>query len=96
MIDEQAKKAKAAAKRQERKAKQTAKLIERSNSKVASDSVQLSIDGGKDSELADLQYHKSKAFAHIDADILALAIDSLGAALPTEANIEAAIERLMR
>ena len=96
MIDEQAKKAKAAAKRQERKAKQTAKLIEKSNSKVASDSVQLSIGEGKDSGLVDFDIHTHHTFAHIDADILALAIASLGDAPHTIDNIEAAIDRLMR
>ena len=86
-------------KQAKRKTKPRAKLlesIELGNQVINADRLNLSEPRLGDVRLVDLKYHTSKAFAHIDADILALAIDSLGAALPTEANIEAAIERLMR
>ena len=86
-------------KQAKRKTKPRAKLlesIEPGNQVINADRLNLSEPRLDDEGLADLQYHTSKAFAHVDADILALAIDSLGADLPTEANIEAAIERLMR
>ena len=70
--------------------------IDKSNEAINADRLNLSEPRLDDVRLVDLEYHISKAFAHIDADILALAIDSLGAAPLTEANIEAAIERLMR
>jgi DNA-binding MarR family transcriptional regulator len=99
-IKQQQEEQKAMEKKQaKRKAKPRAKLlesIEPGNQVINADRLNLSEPRCDDVRLADLQYHTSKAFAHIDADILALAIDSLGAALPTEANVEAAIERLMR
>jgi hypothetical protein len=84
------------AKRKTRRKVETLVSIEPGNQVINADRLNLSEPRLDDERLVDLQYHTSKAFAHIDADILALAIDSLGAALPTEANIEAAIERLMR
>ena len=60
------------------------------------DSVSLSDSMGSDEGLAEKQIHTQARFSHIDADILELAIASLGDAPLTDANIEAAIERLMR
>ena len=84
------------AKRKPKSKVETLVAIDKSNEAINADKLNLSEPRCDDERLVDLEDYTSKAFAHIDADILALAIDSLGAALPTEANIEAAIERLMR
>ena len=78
------------------KRKNKRKPIEKSNQTINADMLNLSESAGCDDVLVELKDYTSTSFAHVDSDILALAIDSLGAALPTEANIEAAIERLMR
>lgn len=97
MIEAKEKKAKVEAKRQQRKDKLKAKLIEKNNSKVDANSVQLSMDEGFDSELVDLQ--SNKQYAHIDADILelavTLAIKQAGDGA-THADIDAAIDKLLR
>lgn len=72
------------------------KPIEPSNQVVNADSLNLSDPVRDDERLVDLKVHTQARFSHIDADILALAIDSLGAATLTDANIEAAIDRLLR
>ena len=84
------------AKRKTKRKQSNLVAIDKSNEAINADRLNLSETRLDDEGLADLEYHISKAFAHIDADILALAIDSLGAAPLTEASIEAAIERLMR
>jgi len=84
------------AKRKTKRKVETLVSIEPGNQAINADRLNLSEPRLDDEGLADLQDYISKAFAHIDADILSLAIDSLGAAPLTEVNIEAAIERLMR
>ena len=99
-IRQQEKEQKAMEKKQaKRKAKPRAKLlesIEPGNQVVNVDSLNLSESTGGDGRLAELEEYTSTAFAHIDADILALAIASLGDAPHTVDNIEAAIDKLMR
>ena len=86
-------------KQAKRKAKPRAKLlesIEPGNRMINVDSLNLSESTGGDGKLVDLEEYTNHTFAHIDADILALAIASLGDAPHTVDNIEAAIDKLMR
>lgn len=99
-IRQQEKEQKAMEKKQaKRKAKPRDKRlesIEPGNRMVNVDSLNLSESTGGDGKLADFDIHTHHTFTNIDADILALAIASLGDAPHTEANIEAAIDRLIR
>lgn len=95
-VRQQEKERQAMERKQAKRNSRRRKPIEPGNQIVNADSLNLSDSRGCDEELVDFQSHISEAFAHIDADILALAIASLGDAPHTEASIEAAIDRLMR
>ena len=84
------------AKRKTRRKVETLVSIEPGNQVINADRLNLSKLTGGDGKLAELEEYTSTAFAHIDADILALAIASLGDAPHTVDNIEAAIDKLMR
>ena len=94
-VEQQAKERQAMEMKQAKR-KTRRKPIEKSNQTINANSVNLSDPAGCDDALVELEDYTSTAFAHIDADILALAIASLGDKPHTTANIEAAIEHLLR
>lgn len=95
-IRQQQKEQEAMEKKQAKRKPRKAKVIGPGYQTLDADSVELSSVRGEDQKLVDLEVHTQATFSHIDADILELAIASLGDAPLTDANIEAAIERLMR
>ena len=94
-IEQQAKEQRAMELKQSKR-KNKRKPIEKSNKTINADMLNLSDSAGCDDVLVGNDIHKASRFADVHPDLLALATASLGDKPHTEANIEAAIDRLLR
>ena len=82
-------------KRQAKRRTKKPVVIEETYQAINSDRVYVSVDKVSTDRLVDLQLITQQVFSHVGADILQLALDSVGSDA-THAQIEAAIDKLMR